>query len=166
MTRILLLGGPTGVGKSSALRLLDGRLPKSALLDADDVWRISEDLAIEGTRRVALDNVISVMQGYLEAGCELGILAWVFARPQLYEPVIEGLKEHVDAIDQLYLVASPESIRQRLVQRGEEDRFEYALSRLELIEQLPFARIDTTGLEPEQVADQIVAHLGYHGPPA
>lgn len=160
MTKVVLLGGPTGVGKTTALKLLEDRLPRSAILDADHVWRISQDLAVEGTRSIALSNVIGVIQGYVQAGCEVAILSWVFARPQLYEPVIDGLFDSVDSIHQLYLIASPEVLRQRLANRQDSHRADYSISRLELINQLSYPKIDTTHLPPAEVADQIITHIG------
>lgn len=159
MTKVVLLGGPTGVGKTTVLKLLEDRLPRSAILDADHVWRISQDLAVEGTRSIALSNVIGVIQGYIQAGCEVAILSWVFARPQLYEPVIDGLSDSVDSIHQLYLIASPEALQHRLENRQDSDRFDYSISRLELINQLSYPKIDTTQLSPAEVADQIITHI-------
>ena len=66
MSKLVLLGGPTGVGKSATLKLLANQLPRSALLDADDVCRISEDLAVDGTRSIALSNVVGVLNGYFQ----------------------------------------------------------------------------------------------------
>ena len=116
LSNLILLGGPTGVGKTTVLGLLENSLPRAALLDADDVRRFAEDvrhiseevrpiaedvrhisedvrrsaedvrrsaedLAVEGARNTALGNVIAVMRGYFRAGCETGIVSWVFARP-------------------------------------------------------------------------------------
>ena len=159
MALLVLLGGPTGVGKSTVLKHLENRLPNSALLDADDVWRISEDLAVAGTRSTAISNVTGVVRGYLQAGCEIAVLAWVFARAPLYEPVIDSLEPVVGVVRQLYLVASPDALRSRLASRGDLDRLEYSLTRLALIESLPYPRIDTTHLSPAEVADRIVEHI-------
>jgi hypothetical protein len=155
MSKLVLLGGPTGVGKTTALALLADRFERSAFLDADDVWRISPDLAVEGTRRIAIANVISIMRGYYEAKCELGVLSWVFARPQLFKPVIEGIRDVVDSVHQVYLVCSPTDLEHRLTQRGQPDRIPYAKSRLSLISDLPYVKIDTSGCSPVQVADLI-----------
>ncbi len=159
MPKLLLLGGPTGVGKSTALKLLENKLPKLALLDADDVWRISEDVAVEGTRTFAISNVVSVLRGYVQAGCDTAVLGWVLARSPLYEPVIASLADTFDEIHQLYLVASPEVIRARLEKRNDLPRLSYSISRLELIAKLPFPQIDTTHLSPAKVVDQIVGHI-------
>ena len=155
LSKLILLGGPTGVGKTTVLRLLEQRLPRTAVLDADDVWRVSEELAAEGTRRIALDNVITVMQGYFRAGCETGILAWVFARSALYEPVISALEEMVDSTHLIHLVASPAALKRRLEKRHNLHRLDYSLSRLRLIENLPFPKVDTSEMASEEVADQL-----------
>ncbi len=163
MPKLVLLGGPTGVGKSTVMRLLENRIPHAALLDADDVWRVSKELTVEQNRHIALSNVISVMRGYFEGGCETGILSWVFARSALYGPVIAGLEDMVDSVDQIYLVSSLAEIRRRLHERGDEARYEYSKTRLELIDALPFPKIDTSQMTPERVATAIVSHIGVAG---
>jgi thymidylate kinase len=159
VSKLVLLGGPTGVGKSTTLKLLENRLPRLALLDADDVWRVSDEMAVEGNRSTAISNVIRVLQGYVEAGSETTILAWVFARSLLYEPVIAGMKDTVDAIHQIYLVASPEALHQRLGARSSLERLDYSISRLELIQRLPYPKIDTTDRSPIEVAERVLGHV-------
>jgi hypothetical protein len=124
-----------------------------ALLDADDVWRVAPDLAMSANREAAIGNAVSVMRGYFDAGCDIGLLSWVFARSELYQPVIDAMEGQVDTVQMLYLIARPETIAARLAERREAGKVDYALSRLALIESLPFKRLDTTNLTPTQVAD-------------
>ena len=159
MSKLVLLGGPTGVGKSTTLRMMERSLPKLALLDADDVWRVSDDLAMEENRNIAISNATRVLQGYVEARCETAILAWVFARSLLYEPIIAGLEDTFDAVHQLYLVATPQALRQRLAARDSLNRLDYSISRLELIRSLPYPKIDTTDLSPAEVADGVLERV-------
>jgi len=167
MPALILLGGPSGVGKTTTLRILEKSLENAGCLDADDVWRVSGTIATAENGPVAIDNVIAVMRGYFRGGCETGVLAWVFARPELYGPVIAGLSDVVDAVRQIYLVASPETIRQRMIARRRQNpkedsleaAIEYAMSRVELIDALPFDKIDTTGLTPSEVAGRLMAYI-------
>ncbi len=155
MTRLILLGGPPGVGKSTVLKLLSGRFPKSAILDADDVCRVSEDVASPENKSFGIFNATSVMRGYFGAGCELGILAWVFARAELFQPVLDELSDIVDHSYLLYLVATPASLEKRLIERGEPEKIHYSKTRLELIEQLPYAKVDSSNISAASASDRI-----------
>lgn len=99
------------------------------------------------------------MRGYFDAGCELGILSWVFARPELFRPVIDGLEDVVDSIHQIYLVCSPSHLERRLIKRGEPEKLEYAQSRLSLIMDLPYLKIDSSELSPQRAADAICKEI-------
>ena len=70
MTRLILLGGPPGVGKSTVLKLLSGRFPMSAILDADDVCHVSEDVANSENRSFGISNATSHNQ-VLKSFCSL-----------------------------------------------------------------------------------------------
>jgi len=65
----------------------------------------------------------------------------------------------VDSVHLLYLVATPAVLEKRLAGRQDTGLFDYALSRLRLIEKLPYPKIDTSGLSPVQVADRILEHI-------
>ena len=65
----------------------------------------------------------------------------------------------VDSVHSLYLVATPAVLQKRLAGRQNTDLFDYALSRLRLIERLPYLKIDTSDLSPVQVADRILEHI-------
>lgn len=160
MARLILLGGPTGVGKTTVLRKLQDCAPGIAVLDADDVWRVSADIGIPENRDIAIGNVVAVMRGYFNAGCETGILSWVFARSQLYQTVLDGLGDLVDTTEMIYLISTPEALKSRLLERREPQKLAYSLTRLELIQALPFPKLDTTDLKPDEVARHIGTMLG------
>ena len=154
---LVLLGGPPGVGKSEVLKHLAKLNPGCSTIDADEEYIAVPGLDESENRKKAVDSVISAARRKFEIGSDLVFVAWVFARPQLYEPVKYGLASFSHFQMQLYLVAEPQILRSRLVRRSDGDKFEYSKSRLELINKLPFTRIDTTNLNPEQVAESVTA---------
>src|SRR5262249_25699917 len=141
MRRLVLLGGPPGVGKSTVVGLLRGRFPNSAVLDADDF--------------ASLPDVVAALRECFETGSELVVLAWVFARAALYQPVLGSLSDLAERSFILHLVASPAELERRLAARGDLETLAYARDRLALIEALPFARIDTSRLGAAEAAERV-----------
>ena len=169
MKTLVLLGGPPGVGKTSVLHYLENNIPACGILDADDVWRVSSDIAVEQNRTIAHANVISAADGYLVAGCQTVIVSWVFARAALYEPLIHGLQNKIDQIKQIYLTADPETLSSRIRERRSkaakaypqsvEELIDYSLDRQALIASLPFQKIDTSHLSSEEVGRTLLSLL-------
>ena len=75
MSKLVLLGGPPGVGKTTVLGYLPRAFERCACLDADDVWRVHPFEVNDATRGIAEGNVVAVVRGYLEAGFPLVFLA-------------------------------------------------------------------------------------------
>ncbi|HTO70694.1 MAG TPA: AAA family ATPase [Myxococcota bacterium] len=159
--RLVLLGGPPGVGKSSALARLERKLARGACLDADDVRRFRP--AENGTAELeaGVRNVIAVLRGYLEARAPVVVLAWVLADPRLVERILSELDGLYGSVTRLYLVASHAALEARLRREPERPHsLEYALAKLAQIEALPQPKLDTTGLDADAVAERILAQLG------
>ena len=156
MSKLVLIGGPPGVGKTSVLEHLPGLFDQLAILDADDVWRVQPGFPNEVHRNYSDENVISVLRGYLDAGFPLVFLSWVLANPIKLERILAGLRGHYDSSLVVYLVASRECLQERAREKYERGLArEYQLAKLEQIEALPHPKIDTTGLTPEAAASQL-----------
>ena len=147
MSKLILLGGPPGVGKSTVI--LAPLLDRITCLDADRIWNPK----CNGTRAEAIKVISAAIKDELAPGKTV-LLAWVFAKPALYQPFVEAFSPTAE-IQQLYLVSEPKTLEARLRKRNSSDQITYALKKLELILKLPFDKIDTTNIDPDEVAEAL-----------
>jgi hypothetical protein len=160
MSKILLLGGPPGVSKTSALKILPSYLPKCAIFDADDVWRTYPRDKDPTNRARNIKVVNKVIQCHLESKHTPLVFAWVLANPLLVAEIIEGSAYKVDSIQRLYLVADAGELKKRLEARSETTEIiEFALGKLDEINQLNQAKLDTTYLSQKEVAEFIAGSV-------
>ncbi|MEM7079895.1 MAG: AAA family ATPase [Pseudomonadota bacterium] len=152
MPRVLLLGGPPGVGKSSVIRTLGEIFPDLLALDADVIQPPGEHVE----RSVGINAVLNALLDRLQSD-RPAVIAWVFAREALYQPFIDGIQSH--EVTRLYLTCKPALLRQRLAHRGDDDLTTYALGKQDAILKLDVNTLDTTDLTVEQVAHRVYAYL-------
>ena len=66
--KLIFITGAPGTGKTEVARGLFNRLPNSAWLDGDDVWRMNPFTVDDTTIALAHSNVGAVLRNYLAAG--------------------------------------------------------------------------------------------------
>jgi len=160
VAKLVLIGGPPGVGKSTVLRHVERAFERCACLDADDAWRVHPFEVTPETGAIFMRNVVAVLRGYLEAGYPLVMLTWVLANPELIARLLAGLEGRHQEVLILHLVATPEALSERCARDAERPRpLPYVLQKLEEIQALPYAKIDVTGLETRAVAARVVAEV-------
>jgi broad-specificity NMP kinase len=156
---LLLLGGPPGAGKTAVLRVLTETVPGCVAVDADDVWSPATFAQREHDRRIGISKIADAVHSHFDTGGQRVVLAWVFAREEMFIPFLDRFTDLVDEVCQLYLVASPDVLKKRLTARGDPEKVSYAWSRLDLIRRLPFKSIDTSILAPSVVAAEITHEM-------
>lgn len=160
MAHLVLLGGPPGVGKNAVLPHIREKLDDCICMDADEVYGVplNEFTDYMGDRWIY--TVIEKTARALE-NANIVILTWVFARQDMVQQVVDGLEGWYETVHQLYLVATPEKIRERRASRNDydEEMQNYSLGKLDLINALSFPKIDTTDLSIPEVADRVIRRL-------
>ena len=161
MTRLVFIGGPPGVGKTSVARELAQRIPDCAWLDGDDVWRIHPFDPTESRKRMVERNISFVLRGFLAEGIGTVLLSWVLHRRDLIDRLVDSLGTTQFELHLFTLLSSPDVLRARFESdpdRGVLD--ERALERLRQCAALEgVTPIDTDGRGVDAVVDQILRSL-------
>ena len=162
MKRLILVGGPMGVGKSTVCRVLMERLAPCVYLDGDWCWTMRPYSITQETRALVLDNICSVLARDLMCP-ELDnvIFGWVLHQQKTIDTILSRLPLEGVEIINISLLASPEALRTRLERdmadgrRPRDGVVERSLAYLPLYGKLNTWKLDTTQLTPEGAAARI-----------
>ena len=119
MEKLYLIGGPMGVGKTSACGYLKQLLPKSVFLDGDWCWDANPFQVTEETKAMVMDNICHLLNNFIRCTAyEHVIFCWVMDRQEILDEVIRRIRPALDdSQTQLFCVTlsvTPQVLRQRL----------------------------------------------------
>ena len=167
MKRLILVGGPMGVGKSAVCRALMERLSRCLYLDGDWCWNMRPFSVTEETRAMVLDNIRALLGRFLRCPeLDYVILGWVLHRQEIIDAILGPLPLAGVDVKCFSLLASPEVLRLRLEGdmaaglRPRDGVVERSLSYLPLYRALDTVKIHTDGLMPREAAREICRRLG------
>ena len=170
MKRLILVGGPMGVGKSAVCRELLELLQPGVYLDGDWCWNMRPFSVTKETRAMVLDNIHAMLGRFLRCReLDYVIFSWVLHRQEIIDAVLEPLPLEETAVKCFSLLAAPEQLRLRLEAdiaaglRPMDDVVERSLSYLPLYRGVDTVKLDTTALSPRQTAEQLCrlcSHVG------
>ena len=166
MKRLLLIGGPMGVGKSAVCRELIERLQPGVYLDGDWCWNMHPFVVTEETRAIVLDNICALLGRFL-ACPELDnvLFGWVMHQQETIDAICARLPLEGVEVHKISLTASPQVLRSRLVRdiaRGRRggEAISRSLAYLPLYDSLNTEKVSTDHCTPGQVAAQILRLIG------
>ena len=163
---IIWLSGPYGVGKSTLARTIQGKLDNCILFDAEKVGdairdnypeeffqEIYEDYPLWcETCRKLLADLESKMNGTI-------LVPMTLLRPQSLRTILAPLKGQGIIAIHVILTAEPETLRHRILARGEEENC-WCMKKipqcLSVQKDIPCdLRLDTTGKSLDRLAEEI-----------
>ena len=165
MKRLILVGGPMGVGKSAVCAALLERLRPGVYLDGDWCWNMRPFTVNTETKAMVLDNICAMLTRFLACGAlEYVIFGWVMHRQEIWDEICRRLPLSNVEVHRFVLLASPETLRQRVEQdiaagRQEAGAVERSLAYLSLYEAIEARKLLTDGLTPGEAADWIAARV-------
>ena len=84
--RLYVIGGPMGVGKTTACRQLQQLLDRSVFLDGDWCWDAHPFQVTEETREMVLENIAFLLNSFLRCSAyDHVIFCWVLHRREIWE---------------------------------------------------------------------------------
>ena len=171
MKRLVMIGGPMGVGKTSACRALQSMLPKNVFLDGDWCWDARPFAVTEETRRMVLENITFLLNQFLACSAyENVIFCWVMHRPEIIEAILSKLSLAGVELWQFALTADADALAERLrrdVARGlrTEDVVARSLAYLDDFDALEMEKIDVSRISAAQAAARMLERMGIRGAP-
>lgn len=164
MKSLLTICGPNGVGKTTACKEVLKKLPKTAYLDAEWMRQMNPFALTDETIPLIANNCTQVLHNYLDSSSvEYVLFSYGFhgRRNEIWERIQKNMREREIYFDVLVLTCAPgENIRRMKEDKREEARIKRAmLSSREIYEKTDYPILDTTFLQPKQVAEKIIERL-------
>lgn len=166
MKRLILVGGPMGVGKTAACQLLKKRLPRCAFLDGDWCWDIHPFVVTDETRAMVMDNIVHLLSGFLACSeLENVIFCWVMHEQAILDSLLSRLPLEDCAVTSISLIAPPDVLRARLQKDVEAglrtpDVITRSLAYLPGYDALDTVKLDTGAINAQQTAHEIARLAG------
>jgi len=92
MKQLYLIGGPMGVGKTTICQIMKLKLESSVYLDGDWCWNMNPFIVNEETKKMVLNNIIHVLNDYLECSVfENIVFSWIMHEQSIINDILAGL---------------------------------------------------------------------------
>ena len=160
--RLYLIGGPMGVGKTTAGQILKRSLSKCVFLDGDWCWDMDPFQVTEETKQMVIENICMLLNNFLHCTVYQNIVfCWVMHQQKILDEIISRLDTEKCRILKVSLVCTEKALRERLVKDIEEgvrkeDVISRSLSYLPLYDKLDTVKIDVSEKSAEKIAEEII----------
>ncbi|WP_265457482.1 AAA family ATPase [Enterococcus sp. HY326] len=159
MKKLILIGGPMGIGKSTVTAALNEELENSVMLDGDWCWQMHPWQFTEENKQMVLKNIQFLLQSFIDnSSFDFIIFCWVMDHQEIINDVLAGLTLTNTEVTSVSLVASPQKLAENIqidIAKGlrDFDSITTAIARLENYRGVESIKIDTTALDvPATVA--------------
>ena len=162
MKKLYLIGGPMGVGKTSACGYLKQLLPKSVFLDGDWCWDAHPFQITEETKRMVLQNICFLLQQFIRCSAYQNIVfCWVMHEQAIIDHLIDELDTNACKVLKISLMTDETTLRDRLssdVASGirNVDVIGRSIERVRMYQTLDTIKVDTSNKTVHEIADEIL----------
>ncbi len=163
MKTLYLIGGPMGVGKTTAGQRLKRLLDNAVFLDGDWCWDMDPFQVTSQTKTMVLNNICALLRNFLSCPVLDNIVfCWVLHEQAILDAIVSQLPLEGCRVLSVSLVCREAFLRQRLerdIALGlrTADVVERSVARLPLYQAMDTILLDTSGCTPEEVARRLAA---------
>ncbi len=161
MKTIYIIGGTMGVGKTTVCQKLKKILDNAVFLDGDWCWDADPFVVTDETKAMVMDNIHHTLNNFIKCSAYHNIIfCWVMHMQSIIDDVINGLEKDNCRMVSVSLMATEETIRERLgkdIKNGirKEDVLERSVARIPVYDVLNSIKIYTDNKTVDEIAIEI-----------
>ncbi len=166
-TKLIVIVGPNGVGKSTTAKSLLACYPKSAFVDSDWCRAINPFPFTKETKKTVADNIFCFIHNYIQCeDIDYVIFTYGFHgdRKDIFDEVVQRLQKEKANFELIIVVlkcALSENIRRMRLDGREGERIKRGVENtFRFYDQFDYPAIDTTKMAIEEVAGRIAEIAG------
>ncbi|WP_195263048.1 AAA family ATPase [Clostridium sp. 1001275B_160808_H3] len=166
--KLIIVNGAMGVGKTTTCKELNKSLQNSVLLDGDWCWMMNPFVVNEENKKMVIDNITYLLRGFIRnSTIEYVIFTWVIHREEIYNNILEPLKDLDFEVIKLTLTCSKDTLRNRVLRDVKlnlrtEESINRSIEYLDLYKNMDTKEIDTTDLSILEVVELITNNIINH----
>lgn len=152
-----------GVGKTTVSQQLKNKLNHCVFLDGDWCWDAHPFQITEETKRMVLQNICFLLQQFIRCSAYQNIVfCWVLHKQDIIDQIVASIDPSVYSIKVISLICDEAELKNRLMKDitakiRTKDVIKRSIARMDHYMALHTVKINTTGKQPSEIADEIIA---------
>lgn len=161
MKKLIFIGGPMGIGKTTVSKALAAEIDQSVFLDGDWCWDIHPFVVNEENKQMVMKNITFLLNSFLEnSTIETLIFCWVMHEQTIIEELLAGLNTPF-IFHSFSLVSDEQTLTSQFIKDIQQgirtiDGLESSLARLPLYQNLDTICIDTSSFSIEETVKRLL----------
>lgn len=163
MKKLIFIGGPMGVGKTTLAKELMKKLPSAVYLDGDWCWYTNPWILNEETRKIVILNASDMLKRFIESkSYQTIIFTWILYDNSIIKELTDRLPMNLVTFYNISLIADENTIVKRLekdISDGIRPQIVIPRSK-ERLKHYPYVdsiHVDTTGKNKIEVLEEILS---------